>query len=134
MNEIGNALAMPVEDPTSNNILCTALEVCNTGGHQKKTETPFNHVLVFHFQKGQRRFHWIVARCGCRELVAEDVDHMAPASQDFGAESSFATRTSSAGSAQDDDVPDLGPDLNTMTDVLSHLEDAPNLMQPSQTL
>jgi hypothetical protein len=29
MNEIGNALAMPVEDPVSNNILRSALEVCN---------------------------------------------------------------------------------------------------------
>jgi hypothetical protein len=33
---IGNMLAMPVEDPASNNILRTALEVCNTDGHQKK--------------------------------------------------------------------------------------------------
>jgi hypothetical protein len=30
-----------------------ALEVCNKGGHQKKTKTPFNCVLVFHFQKAQ---------------------------------------------------------------------------------
>ncbi len=32
---IGNMLAMPVEDPASNNILRTALEVCNTDDHQK---------------------------------------------------------------------------------------------------
>jgi hypothetical protein len=36
VNEIENALAMPVEDLTSNNILRSALEVCNKGGHQKK--------------------------------------------------------------------------------------------------
>jgi hypothetical protein len=51
VNEIRNVLAVPVEDPMSNNILCSGLEVCNKGGHQKKTETPFNCVLVFHFQK-----------------------------------------------------------------------------------
>jgi hypothetical protein len=44
MNEIGNALAVPVEDPTSNNILRTALEVCNMGGHQKKLKL---HLIVF---------------------------------------------------------------------------------------
>jgi hypothetical protein len=46
VNEIKNALAMPVEDLTSNNILRSALEVCNKGGHQKKTKTPFNYRLV----------------------------------------------------------------------------------------
>jgi hypothetical protein len=70
MNEIGDTLAVSVEDPVSNNILCSALEVCNKGGHQKKTETPFICVLVFHFYKAQRQFHRIVARCGCHECVA----------------------------------------------------------------
>jgi hypothetical protein len=36
MNEIRNALVMPVEDPVSNNILCNALEVCNKGSIRKK--------------------------------------------------------------------------------------------------
>jgi hypothetical protein len=36
VNEIRNVLAVPVEDPMSNNILCSGLEVCNKGGHQKK--------------------------------------------------------------------------------------------------
>jgi hypothetical protein len=43
MNEIRNALVMPVEDPVSNNILCNALEVCNKGSIRKKTQTPFNY-------------------------------------------------------------------------------------------
>jgi hypothetical protein len=36
VNEIGNMLAMPVEDPVSNIILRAALVVCNTSGHRKK--------------------------------------------------------------------------------------------------
>jgi hypothetical protein len=72
-----------------------------------------------------------MARCGCQERVAEDVYRMVPAGQDFGAGSSYAVRTSSAGPARDDDVLDLGLDLNTTADVLLQLEDAPNLMQPT---
>jgi hypothetical protein len=45
---------------------------------------------------------------------------------DFGAELSYATGTSSAGAAHDNDVPDLGPDLDTTVDVLSQLDDAPD--------
>jgi hypothetical protein len=56
---------------------------------------------------------------------------MVPTGQDFGAGSSYAAGTSSAGAARDDDVPDLGLDLNTTTDVLLQLEDAPNLTQPT---
>jgi hypothetical protein len=55
----------------------------------------------------------------------------APAGLDFGAGLSYATGTSSAGAAHDGDVPDLGPDLDTTMDVLSQLEDAPDLTQPS---
>jgi hypothetical protein len=44
MNEIGNALVASVEDPTSNNILCNTLEVCNTGGHQKTLKL---HLIVY---------------------------------------------------------------------------------------
>jgi hypothetical protein len=36
VNEIDNTLAIPVEDPMTNNILRSALEVCNKGGYQKK--------------------------------------------------------------------------------------------------
>jgi hypothetical protein len=53
---------------------------------------------------------------------------------DFGAGSSYATGTSSTGATHNDDVPDLGPNLDTMADVLLQLEDAPDPMQPSQTL
>jgi hypothetical protein len=60
--------------------------------------------------------------------------HTVPADLDFGAGSSYAIRTSSAGAAHDDDIPDLGTDLDTTADVLSQLEDAPGLTQPSQTL
>jgi hypothetical protein len=59
---------------------------------------------------------------------------MAPKGLNFGAGSSYDARTSSAGAAHDDDVPDLGPDLDTMTDVLSQLVDAPDPTQPSHTL
>jgi hypothetical protein len=59
---------------------------------------------------------------------------MVPAGQDFGAGSSYAAGTSSAGAARDDDIPDLGLDLNTTADVLSQLKDALDLMQPSQAL
>jgi hypothetical protein len=59
---------------------------------------------------------------------------MAPMGLNFGAGLSYATGTSSASAAHDDDVPDLGPNLDTTTDVLSQLEDAPDPTQPSQTL
>jgi hypothetical protein len=49
-----------------------------------------------------------------------------PAGMDFGAGSSFAAGMSSASAAHDDDIPDLGHDLNTTTDVLLQLEDAPD--------
>jgi hypothetical protein len=128
-------LVVPIEDPASNNILHIALEVCNTVVIRKKNfGAPFNCVLVFHFQKAQHQFHWITAHCGCREHVAEDAYRTAPANLDFGAGSSYAIGTSSAGPAHDDDIPDLGPDLDTTVDVLSQLEDAPDLTQPSQTL
>jgi hypothetical protein len=51
---------------------------------------------------------------------------------DFGVGSSYGARTSSAGAAHDD--PDLSLDLDTTADVLSQLEDAPDLTQPSQAL
>jgi hypothetical protein len=63
-----------------------------------------------------------------------------PAGHDFGVKSSYgartsyATGTSSTGAAHDNDDPDLGLNLDTMVNVLSRLEDAPDLMQPSQTL
>jgi hypothetical protein len=103
---------------------------------RKKTETLFNCVLVFHFQKAQRRFRRIVARYGCWECVAKDMYHTAPAGYDFvrssyGAEMSYATGTNSAGATHDDDDPHLGLDLDTMADVLSQLEDAPDPTQPS---
>jgi hypothetical protein len=69
-----------------------------------------------------------VTHCGCRERVAEDVYHTTPLGLDFGAGSSYTTGTSSAGASHDDDVPNLGPDLDAMTDVLSQLEGAPDLM------
>jgi hypothetical protein len=119
VNEIENALVMPVEDPASNNILHSTLEVCNTCGHQKKTEIPFNCVHVFHFQKAQHRFHRIVTRCGCRERVAEDMYRTSPAGHDCGVRSSYGARTSSAGAAHDDDDPDLGVILDTTMDALS---------------
>jgi hypothetical protein len=88
-------------------------------------ETPFNCVLVFHFQKAQRRFRWITDYCGCQERVAEDVYRMAPAGHDFGVGlsygvgTSYAAETSSTGAAHDDDDPDLGLNLDTTTDVMS---------------
>jgi hypothetical protein len=54
-----------------------------------------------------------MAHCGCWEHVTEDLCHTAPAAEDFGAGSS------SVGATHDDDVPDLGLDLNMMADVLS---------------
>jgi hypothetical protein len=68
---------------------------------------------VFHFQKALGRFRQIMAHCGCWEHVTEDLCHTAPAAEDFGAGSS------SVGATHDDDVPDLGLDLNMMADVLS---------------
>jgi hypothetical protein len=41
---IRDVLTMPVEDPTSNNILRSALEVCNTGGHEKKLKL---HLIMY---------------------------------------------------------------------------------------
>jgi hypothetical protein len=118
-----------------NSILRTTLEVCNTGGHHKKTETPFNCALVFHFQKAQHRFRRIAACCGCRERVVGDVYHTTPVNHDFGAEMSYSTRTSSTGAAHDDDDdPDLGLDFDIIADVLSQLEDAPDPTQPSHAL
>jgi hypothetical protein len=51
MNEIENTLAVPAEDPTSNNILRNTLEVCNTGGHQKKLKLHLIAYLYFTFRK-----------------------------------------------------------------------------------
>jgi hypothetical protein len=46
----------------------------------------------------------------------------------FGGGMSYAVATSSAGAAHNDDNnPDLGLDLDTTTDVMSQLEDAPDL-------
>jgi hypothetical protein len=117
VNEIGNVLVILVEDSASNNIMCSALEVCNKGGH-KKCQPPFNYVLVFHFQKAQHRFCQIMAHCGCHDCVVEDVYCMPTTSPGL----NFGAGPSSAGAGQDG-YPDLG--LNTTTDVLSHLEDAP---------
>jgi hypothetical protein len=63
---------------------------------------------------------------------AEDVYRIALAGQDFGVGLSYATGTSSAGAAHDNDIPNLGLDLDIMVNVLSQLEDAPNLIQPLQ--
>jgi hypothetical protein len=60
-----------------------------------------------------------MARCGCQERVAEDVYHTVPTGLDFGAGLSHAAGTRSACAAHDDDVPDLGPDLDKTTYVLS---------------
>jgi hypothetical protein len=51
MNNIGNALAVPVEDPASNNILRTALEVCNSGDHHKKLKLHLITSLCSTFRK-----------------------------------------------------------------------------------
>jgi hypothetical protein len=51
MNEIENTLAVPAEDPTSNNILRNTLEVCKTGGHQKKLKLHLIAYLYFTFRK-----------------------------------------------------------------------------------
>jgi hypothetical protein len=56
----------------------------------------------------------------------EDMYRTTSAGHDFGVGSSYAAGTSSAGAAHDDDDPDLGLDLNRMTDILSQLEDAPD--------
>jgi hypothetical protein len=118
VNKIWNTLAVLVKDPTSNNILCNALEVCNKGGIRKKTQTPFNCVLLFHFQKMQHRFRRIVTCYRCRERVVEDVYCMTATSLslDFGVGLSYAVGTSSAGAGQDD-YPDLG--LDSTAGVLS---------------
>jgi hypothetical protein len=54
-----------------------------------------------------------------------------PVTHDFGLGSSYFAGMSSADAAHDDDDPDLGLDLDTMANVLSQLEDAPDLTQPS---
>jgi hypothetical protein len=41
---------------------------------------------------------------------------------------------SSTGARHDKDVPEFSLNLDTMADVLSQLEDAPNPMQPSEPL
>jgi hypothetical protein len=64
----------------------------------------------------------------------EDVYRTVPTGHDFGVGSSYAAGTSSAGVAHDDDDPDLGLNLDSMMDVLTQLEDAPNPTQPSQAL
>jgi hypothetical protein len=51
MNEIRNVLAVPVEDPASNNILRNTLEVCNMGGHQKKLKLHLTAYLCSTFRK-----------------------------------------------------------------------------------
>jgi hypothetical protein len=51
MNNIGNALAVPVEDPASNNILRIALEVCNSGDHHKKLKLHLIASLCSTFRK-----------------------------------------------------------------------------------
>jgi hypothetical protein len=62
------------------------------------------------------------------------VYHTAPAGLYFGAGPSCAAGMSSTGARHDKDVPEFSLDLDTMADVLSQLEDAPNLMQPSEPL
>jgi hypothetical protein len=70
----------------------------------------------------------------------EDVYHTVPAGYDFGVGSSYgagmsyAAGTSSTGAANDNDDVDLGLDLDTTADVLSQLEDPPDLTQPSHAL
>jgi hypothetical protein len=65
---------------------------------------------------------------------------MAPVGHDFGVGSkygvgtSYVAGTSFAGAAHDDDNPNLGLDIDTTVDVLSQLEDAPDLTQRSQAL
>jgi hypothetical protein len=41
VNEIGNALAVPVEDPVSNTILRSALDVCNNKNISSQTQILF---------------------------------------------------------------------------------------------
>jgi hypothetical protein len=64
----------------------------------------------------------------------EDVYPTAQAGLDFGVELSDAVGISSTSAAHDDDIPDLGLNLDTTVDVLLQLEDAPDLTQLSQTL
>jgi hypothetical protein len=56
-------LVVPVEDPMSNNILCSGLEVCNKGGHQKKLKLHLIVYLCFTFRKRS------VASVGSRPTV-----------------------------------------------------------------
>jgi hypothetical protein len=51
VNEIGNALAVPVEDPVSNNILRNDFEVCHMGSHQKKLKLHLIAYLCSTFRK-----------------------------------------------------------------------------------
>jgi hypothetical protein len=51
VNEIGNVLAMLVEDPASNNILCSTLEVCNMDGHQKKLKL---HLIAYFYSTSRK--------------------------------------------------------------------------------
>jgi hypothetical protein len=66
----------------------------------------------------QCRLRWIVAHCGCRERVVEDVYRTAatPAGLDSGAGLSYSVGTSSAGAGHND-YPDLS--LDTTTNILS---------------
>jgi hypothetical protein len=131
VNEIGNALAMLVEDPVSNNILRSALEVCNKRNITSKTSISIYSLrILLLFQKMQRRLHRIMTHCGCCEHVVEDVycTMATPVGLNYGARSSYADEMSSGGAGHDDS-PDLG--LNTTMDILSQLEDAPDTTQPS---
>jgi hypothetical protein len=51
VNEIRNALAIPVEDSTSNNILCNTLEICNKGDIRKKLKLHLIAYLCSTFRK-----------------------------------------------------------------------------------
>jgi hypothetical protein len=51
VNKIKNVLAVPVEDPASNNILHNALEACNKGSHQKKLKLHLIAYLCSNFRK-----------------------------------------------------------------------------------
>jgi hypothetical protein len=70
-----------------------------------------------------------VKQCGCHERVVEDVHHtaIAPVGLNSGAGPSSIAGTSFG--AGHEDISELR--LDTTTDILSQLEDAPNVMQPS---
>jgi hypothetical protein len=131
VNDIRNALTKPVQDPMSNHIHRSALEVRNTRNIHKKNSNSIcllNCVLL-----SENAASILSDRDMRHERVTDDVYCTTATSPglDFGAGSSYAVRTSSAG-ATHDDVLDLG--LDTTTDVLSQLEDAPDTTQRSQPL